>query len=34
MFASLIGVGLLLNIQRRSAISPSSRLPAARVLAR
>ena len=34
MFASLIGVGLLLNIQRRSVIGPSSRLPAPRVLAR
>jgi rod shape determining protein RodA len=34
MFASLIAIGLLLNIQRRSAIAPSSRLPAARVLTR
>ena len=34
MFASLIGVGLLLNIQRRSQSAPSSRLPAPRVLAR
>jgi rod shape determining protein RodA len=34
MFASLIGIGLLLNIQRRSATAPSSRLPAARVLVR
>jgi rod shape determining protein RodA len=34
MFASLIGVGLLLNIQRRSLSAPSSRLPAPRVLAR
>jgi rod shape determining protein RodA len=34
MFASLIGVGLLLNIQRRSVSAPSSRLPAPRVLAR
>ena len=34
MFASLIGVGLLLNIQRRSRVAPGSRLPAARVLAR
>jgi rod shape determining protein RodA len=28
MFASLVGVGLLLNIQRRSVSAPSSRLPA------
>jgi rod shape determining protein RodA len=34
MFASLIGVGLLLNIQRRSLSAPGSRVPAARVLAR
>jgi len=34
MFASLIGVGLLLNIQRRSRVAPGSRLPAARVLVR
>jgi rod shape determining protein RodA len=34
MFASLIGVGLLLNIHRRSAVAPSSRLPAPRVLVR
>jgi rod shape determining protein RodA len=34
MFASLIGIGLLMNIQRRSVHAPSSRLPAARVLAR
>jgi len=34
MFASLVGIGLLLNIQRRSAQSPASRLPAARVLTR
>jgi rod shape determining protein RodA len=34
MFASLIGVGLLLNIQRRAAAAPSGRLPAPRVLAR
>jgi len=34
MFASMIGIGLLLNVQRRSAIAPSSRLPAERVLAR
>jgi rod shape determining protein RodA len=34
MFASLIGIGLLLNIQRRSQSAPSSRLPAPRVLAR
>jgi len=34
MFASLIGIGLLLNIQRRSVSAPSSRLPAPRVLAR
>ena len=34
MFASLIGLGLLLNIQRRAVTAPSSRLPAPRVLAR
>ncbi len=34
MFASLVAVGLLLNIQRRSTQAPSSRLPAERVLAR
>jgi rod shape determining protein RodA len=34
MFASLIGIGLLLNIQRRSLSAPGSRVPAARVLAR
>jgi rod shape determining protein RodA len=34
MFASLVGIGLLLNIQRRSVHAPASRLPAARVLAR
>jgi rod shape determining protein RodA len=34
MFASLIGVGLLLNIQRRSLSAPGSRVPATRVLAR
>jgi len=34
MFASLIGVGLLLNIQRRSLTAPGSRVPAPRVLAR
>ena len=34
MFASLIGVGLLLNIQRRAAAAPSSRLPVERVLVR
>ena len=34
MFASLIGLGLLLNIQRRAVNAPSSRLPAPRVLAR
>jgi len=34
MFASLVGVGLLLNIQRRSASAPSARMPAQRVLAR
>ena len=33
MFASLVAVGLLLNIQRRSAQSPSSRLQAERWLA-
>jgi rod shape determining protein RodA len=32
MFASLVAVGLLLNIQRRSAQAPSSRMPAERVL--
>jgi len=32
MFASMIAVGLLLNIQRRSAVAPSGRLPAERVL--
>jgi rod shape determining protein RodA len=34
MFASLMGIGLLLNIQRRAVDAPSSRIPAARVLAR
>jgi rod shape determining protein RodA len=34
MFASLIGVGLLLNIQRRAAAAPSGRLPEERVLVR
>ncbi len=34
MFASLVAVGLLLNIQRRAAQAPSSRIPAERVLAR
>jgi len=34
MFASLVAVGLLLNIQRRSAQAPSSRMPAERVLVR
>jgi rod shape determining protein RodA len=34
MFASLIGVGLLLNIQRRSGSAPGNRLPVARVLVR
>jgi rod shape determining protein RodA len=34
MFASLIGIGLLLNIQRRSVRAPANRLPSARVLAR
>jgi rod shape determining protein RodA len=34
MFASLVAVGLLLNIQRRSALAPSSRMPAERVLVR
>ena len=34
MFASLIGIGLLLNIQRRSLSAPSNRLPADRVLTR
>ena len=34
IFASLVAVGLLLNIQRRSAQAPSSRLPAERVLGR
>ena len=32
MFASLVAVGLLLNIQRRAARAPSSRMPAERVL--
>jgi rod shape determining protein RodA len=34
MFASLIGVGLLLNIQRRAVAAPSGRLPVQRVLVR
>jgi rod shape determining protein RodA len=34
MFASLVAVGLLLNIERRSAQAPSSRMPAERVLVR
>jgi len=34
MFASLIGIGLLLNIQRRSLSAPGNRLPADRVLTR
>jgi rod shape determining protein RodA len=34
MFASLIGIGLLLNIQRRSLSAPGNRLPAERVLTR
>jgi rod shape determining protein RodA len=34
MFASLVGIGLLLNIQRRSVIAPSGRLPAERMLVR
>jgi rod shape determining protein RodA len=34
MFASLVAVGLLLNIQRRSRQAPSSRMPAERVLTR
>ncbi|HEY0903507.1 MAG TPA: rod shape-determining protein RodA [Marmoricola sp.] len=34
MFASMVAVGLLLNLHRRAADAPSSRLPAPRVLAR
>jgi hypothetical protein len=34
MFASLVAVGLLLNIERRSAQAPSRRMPAERVLVR
>jgi rod shape determining protein RodA len=34
MFASLVAIGLLLNIQRRSRQAPSSRMPAERVLTR
>jgi len=34
MFASLVGIGLLLNIQRRAAVSPGSRLPAERLSVR
>jgi rod shape determining protein RodA len=34
MFASLVGVGLLLNIQRRAASAPTGRVPAERVLGR
>jgi len=34
MFASLVGIGLLLNIQRRSAVAPSNRLSAERRLVR
>jgi rod shape determining protein RodA len=34
MFASLMGIGLLLNIQRRALVAPSGRLPAERVLVR
>jgi rod shape determining protein RodA len=34
MFASMIGIGLLLNIQRRAAVSPSGRVPVERVLVR
>lgn len=34
MFASMIAVGVLLNVQRRAAVAPTSRMPAARVLAR
>lgn len=34
MFASMIALGVLLNVQRRAAVAPTSRLPAARVLVR
>lgn len=34
MFASMVAVGVLLNVQRRAAVAPTSRMPAARVLVR